>query len=399
MSLVNNMLRDLDSRRAAESERTAIPNEVRPLPAMDRASLSPGLIVALVAGVAMVAGGAWWGLAKDADENLKSAAPRLETAPVATAPPPPAEHQGIAMPTQLANAAPPLPTAGAGTEEPVAATLLPAESLTPRETALPEPRKDQRAGEATPLDAKLPPRAPTRTPDARNSNRGSTPSPAAMDAPSTPNRLKLAAELKVPSAARGVEPQPRAAHVTSTAGDDDWRRAQTLLGESRQDAAEPVLKRILQVQPGHVAARQALVGVLLPAKRNAEATEVLEEGLSLQPAQTAWAMNLARLRAVANDYPAAWAVLERSLPHAEANPEYRAFCGTVLQRLNRVGEAIAHYQAALRLNPREGRWWVGIGISYESAGKSADARDAYQHAQTLGGLPPELATFVAQKLK
>lgn len=385
VSLVNTMLRDLDRRRAAESERGAIPNEVRPLPEAG----APGNGLALAASVIAVLAigvGAWWWLSPAKVPAGEVPAPVAAIAPTAGARPPPVPPEAAVPPAS------PAPLA-----ESTAVALLPsAPVVAPR---VPDPPPVEAVVEAAP--------APVRRTDALPDKATPKEPPQAsleVSRPS-PGRLKLAGELT----ARPGSAAPRAAAPAAKPADpnlpvvpspdDDWRQAQTLLRDGHPEQAEPVLKRILQTQPANVAARNAMLGILLPARRNAEAGEVLKDGLAQRPVEIGWAINLARIHAMGNDYVAAWEVLERSLPHAEANAEFRAFCGTVLQRLNRNGESIAHYQAALKLNPREPRWWVGLGIALESTAKPAEAREAYLHAQNLGGLSAELAGFVAQKLK
>ena len=58
-----------------------------------------------------------------------------------------------------------------------------------------------------------------------------------------------------------------------------------------------------------------------------------------------------------------------------------------------------YYLAATRLAPAEARWWAGLGIALDAAGKSAEAREAYQKAHGLPGLPPDLALHVDQRLR
>jgi MSHA biogenesis protein MshN len=179
---------------------------------------------------------------------------------------------------------------------------------------------------------------------------------------------------------------------------DDWSRAQTMLREGRNAQAEPLLLRLLESKPGNTAARQALLGILLPARRHAEAISVLHDGLLLNPENVSWAMNLARLHADANNYAAAWKVLDYSAPNARQNPDYLAFSGTVLQRLNRNSEAITHYLSALQIKPNEGRWWVGYAIALEAEGKAGEAKEAFRRALAVGDLSPEIVRFAEQKL-
>jgi MSHA biogenesis protein MshN len=136
---------------------------------------------------------------------------------------------------------------------------------------------------------------------------------------------------------------------------------------------------------------------LIAQGRRAEAEPLLKQALARAPALTDAAMTLARLQVDRGDLSGAWETLQRSLPFAQQQAAYQAFCGTVLQRLNRSREAVDHYQAALRLNPAEGRWWIGLGLALEGAGKTAEAREAFQRGRASGNLPPEMAAFAEQK--
>ena len=71
----------------------------------------------------------------------------------------------------------------------------------------------------------------------------------------------------------------------------------------------------------------------------------------------------------------------------------------MLQRLGRHKEAIERYLAAARLAPDDGRWWLGLGLSLESDGRTGEAREAFEHARKGGNLSTELLALVEQKLK
>ena len=75
MSLINQMLRDLETRRADSSEKSSLPNEVRSLPQAPKENAWPKVIV-VTGGVALLAVLLWWVVG------------RISTAPVAAAPPP-----------------------------------------------------------------------------------------------------------------------------------------------------------------------------------------------------------------------------------------------------------------------------------------------------------------------
>ena len=179
----------------------------------------------------------------------------------------------------------------------------------------------------------------------------------------------------------------------------EYRRAQSVLNQGRAAETLDILRQALRFNAAHLASRQLLLKLLIENKQMDDASAVLREGLALHPAQIAWAMSLARMQLDRGDLAGSWKILENSLPSASGSSDYQGFAAHVLQRLGRTREAIEYYQAATRLAPAEGRWWLGLGIALESDGRATDARDALLRARASGTLSPELIALVDQKLR
>ena len=350
MSLINNVLRDLDRRQAAASERVGVPREVRPLPVAARPAwivpVAITVIVGMLGGLAL-----FW---------PASVPPAKPTVPVVQAPPEVKVSEAAVVKPEANSAVPSAPTFRDSTA-PVQVLARPAAKS---DTASVQKRADPPAvekGVSLPRGKVVYPHDPGLRLDAKLASRKTT-DPA-------------------------------------NESTDEVERAQNLIRLGRSAEAEPLLRQTLQAQPGNLVARQALLGILLPSRRFNEAAPVLREGLTQNPEQLPWAMNLARLQVETNDYAAAWETLNRSMSHAQQNADFLAFAGTVLQRINRHSEALMHYEAALRLRPQEARWWVGYGIALESAGRSRDAGEAFNRARNLGGLSTEIQSYLDEKLK
>ena len=155
----------------------------------------------------------------------------------------------------------------------------------------------------------------------------------------------------------------------------------------------------LQLDPRHAAARQALVGLLLENHRIDEAQQLLQDGLGLNPDRLAYVILLARIQVERGDLQGAHDLLQKYAGSAAGDAEYHAFDAALLQRLGRHKEAVAAYQAALKLAPRAGLWWMGLGISLQADKRSAEALDAFRRAKSVGGLSPDLVAFVDQRMK
>ena len=177
-----------------------------------------------------------------------------------------------------------------------------------------------------------------------------------------------------------------------------YQQAYVALQQGRLNEAEDALKQALQQDAGHAAARQALSALYIETRRMEQAEKVLQDGLSLLPENTTFAMTLARIQVERANIHGALATLQRYPPTVD-NPEFHAFLAALLQKSEQHKGAIEHYQTALRYNPTAGSWLIGLGISYQADQQNAKALEAFQRAKQSNTLNPALQAFVDQKLR
>lgn len=380
MSLINQMLQDLDSRRAVNGPKSRLPNEVRPLPAA-RQSHAP-LIVGVGVAVLAVAAGAVWQLAdwRGTPERRIEAppvtppaqpeaviAPGLPASPVVSLPTGAAETAGVA----------PQPASAAADDDAARLRLTTSLRLLPEREPPPAPRATVPAS----------PKAAASVATGSIGVPGSASTAAAAPAPAA----KAGGPMLIEKSAASGSPHERA--------EGEYRKAIGVLNAGRLTEAVDGLRAALRQEGAHTASRQLLFKLLVESKRLDEAADLLQEGLQSQPAQITWAMSLGRLQVDRGDLPGAWQTLQRSLPSAANSADYQGFLAHVLQRLGRSKEAAEFYHSATRLAPGEGRWWLGLGLALESDGRSAEARDALLRAKASGTLSAELSALVEQKLR
>ena len=181
--------------------------------------------------------------------------------------------------------------------------------------------------------------------------------------------------------------------------DNYYRQALSNLQQGRIAEAQDNLKLALEAKPSNQEARQTLAGILLDNKRNDEAREVLAAGLAIAPEQTDFRMALARLQVEDNNRAGALNTLKQGLAYAKNNADYQGFLATLLQRAERHEEAINYYMASLAINSGSPNSLIGLGISLQAIGKLENAKEAFIRAQTNTSLSLELSVFVDQQLK
>ena len=326
MSLINQVLHDLDQRRAEGEGAARLPKDVRALPAATKSRmpwmLGGGLGVLALAGASW---GVWstWGPARPL--------PTVESVPVQ-----------VVMNTPLPALPAPEPVVVGSAAAPVALPSAPAIAVQASPVVIQEERLQRPAAEL-----------------------GRLPS------------LKLSGELK--SAGAWEAPQPFATAppaVVSESGDISkspaestpqeraerlYRAATSMLAQGRRDDGLTTLRAALREDPAHVAARQVLIRFYLDVKAWDAAQGVLRDGLNVLPKQSGWPMLLARLLLDRNDPAAAFSVLEKHEPYSAYSADYQAAMGATLQRLNRLSDAELRFTRATDLEPANGRWWLGLG--------------------------------------
>lgn len=152
----------------------------------------------------------------------------------------------------------------------------------------------------------------------------------------------------------------------------------------------------LQHQPSHHLARHLAAVLLHETARTAQALELLNEGLKLDPQAQALSLLLARLQAHQGALQAALQTLDQHQLHSLEAESLRA--GLWSQLRNHQRAAIA-YEAALKMQPGQATLWLGLGVALEAQAQRGPAHQAFSRAQAMGLGDPELSAFVAQRLK
>jgi MSHA biogenesis protein MshN len=246
-----------------------------------------------------------------------------------------------------------------------------------------------------PLPSSL--RAKLRVPASAQAGRKAALSPLAV-APTAEAITPVAAPPSANLAAGNVDKQIKQVSMQQLA-EIEFRKATGLMQQGRVNEAISGYEAALKLDAGHEAARQAMVGLLLESKRNADAERVLQDGLDHNPKHSGFAMLLARLQVERNELAQALETLQKTLPYAGQQADYQAFIAALLQRQAQHKAAVAHYQAALQLSPGSGIWLMGLGISLQALQRNEEARDAFKSALETRSLSAELQAFVAQRLK
>ncbi len=174
-------------------------------------------------------------------------------------------------------------------------------------------------------------------------------------------------------------------------GYDDIARGQEQAGVIK-------LKRALTLQPKHSKAREMLAVLYLQQQRISEAGAILTQGMQLQPEQYAFREIYARVLMAEKKLPEAIAMLNAVTPGIDNRPNYYALLAGLYQQNKQYGEAAALYLELIKKKPQYSHWWLGMAISLENMGKNKEAISAYKKARDLN-LPAKLLSYVNLRLE
>lgn len=397
MSLINQVLQDLEKRHATESEHNALPPHVRAVRGRRQSSVKPIVVVAwLIAAVVVAAVGFFlYGRQAPGSGAPPSVAvpapvpvqePVVEEKTIATAPAvapatvPTTTFSPVSrLSDELSLVAPP----AARKEKPAPAARPEKSRTVPLPEVVPRPEVVAALAPAAPVEVRPAP-VPAASPRAEVPAEPPAPPPQAQ-VPSSDS-----AQGAIDKQMREVAPSERAEIA--------FRKGVAQIREGRANAAELDFRDALKLDPSHVGALQALLGLLLDSKRNNEAEQLLHKTLEINPRQPRHAMVLARLEVERGDVTSAINTMVGVLPYVNSDPDFHAFLAALLQREGRHREAVDYYRAALRGVPGNGVWMMGLGISLRASGQVAEARDSFQRALESRQLAPELQEFVTRQL-
>lgn len=173
---------------------------------------------------------------------------------------------------------------------------------------------------------------------------------------------------------------------------------QLKLGDIAQ--AEGLFVQALVMNPQLLEARLQLIDLLLEQNQLSRAENQLRQGLVIAPGNVYLRKLYARFLLNAQRHAEAIDLLQaRPVPAVAQDLEYHALLAALFQETSQFSAAADLYGKLLQVRPEQAVWWVGLGISMDQLGNYDQARNAYERALALPGLRPDLQNYIQSRLQ
>lgn len=178
-----------------------------------------------------------------------------------------------------------------------------------------------------------------------------------------------------------------------------YQTALTAIEEGNYAKATENLSSLIKINPAYKDARVSLAALLINKNMYTKAERLIDEGLNINPDYIPLIELKARILNIKGSTLQALTLLQNFSPSINENPDYYSLTAALYERNNDDLLAMRLYNRLLSIDPQNGSWWFGLGVSMEKLGRGKEAIDAYTRASAEGHLSLESITYLKTHLK
>ncbi|REL31819.1 tetratricopeptide repeat protein [Thalassotalea euphylliae] len=190
-------------------------------------------------------------------------------------------------------------------------------------------------------------------------------------------------------------------------------QAERAMAEKEGQKAEQLLQDALLLAPENKNARKQLAAIWFARGANQAAMNLLNQGISLSPNEPDFRLMKAKILLKNHQQNQAQSASQLS---AQTSPqltqafetlvalanvpqvEYQSMLATVAQQYQQLSAAVSAYQQLVLLQPNQAKWYLGLAIAFDQSSQFNDALNAYQQALAVGGLSLQTQQFAQQRM-
>jgi cytochrome c-type biogenesis protein CcmH/NrfG len=179
------------------------------------------------------------------------------------------------------------------------------------------------------------------------------------------------------------------------------QEALTLWSQGQQLSALQALDSFAYENPEAHQSRETLAKLLIRQGEVERALQATEIGLQIAPSHAGYKKVKARILIGQSNVPEALALLSATPPSVSNDPEYHSLLATAQLAGGEYTQAIQSYRALLRLDDtrlEKAPLWYGLGSAQQRLGNLDEARQAYQQALQQPDLSTNLRAQIERRL-
>ncbi len=354
MSLINQMLRDLESRNTPNNAAPTLQHNIQVT--QPAAAKTPFLAWSLLAIIAM--SGIY--SAYKYSKTLTKTPPVIVTDNIKKDPVPIAPYEKVlAAPNAVTDPTPKI-------------ELKPSENTTNQPASVAQPET------VAPMVQPTPPTQTVQT------------APVVQTAPEIISESPI---KKTPTSAK----PPALVKLTTAKEQADllYRQAEN---NSEDYSATYKLEQALKLDPRHLKARLLLAKTLHNQGQASKTAEFLDQSLALFPDNLQFINTRAQLYLQQKNPNGALKTLQRIEVTNSSTETYLSLLAATYQQLQSFDNAAKVYQRLVTINPEKAENWLGLALSQEKLGNLKLTREAYQQALSKNTLKESIANYIKQRL-
>ena len=229
----------------------------------------------------------------------------------------------------------------------------------------------------------------------------SKPTPAGSEKTVAPDREAMPGVAKPDP----VKPSLPTATLRKSAPQSLEQRDQAVVAQALEQVnrrqlaqAQQLLESLVQQEPGASSSRTLLATLKIGAQQSDQAESLIDAGLELDRTHAGLRKLKARLLIQRGELTDAVRLLGENHPDVSSDSEFHQIRAAALQAAGEHQQAAEAYHRLLQLRASEPRWWIGLAMSLEALQQPQQAKQAYQNVFKIPQVPPVLADFVSQRL-
>ncbi len=183
-----------------------------------------------------------------------------------------------------------------------------------------------------------------------------------------------------------------------------WRETQMnkavlAIKQGDTNSAKTILQDILVNEPSAINAREKLASVYLSLGDFANATKVIKAGLEYAPEDPTLVTVQAKILMGQDKSIAAIKLLKNDHPSMTTHPEYYATLALALESKGHISEAGTYYKSLIKVDPYNGKYWLGYAVALEYDNKKDQAINAYMRASQNASTEVAVKSYAEDRLR